>query len=100
NREAILKNQRNWYIINKEQINSKRKVLYQENNYNIKRKERRHRNIEGTRQLSRIHFWRQKQKALALEALENRQYKACKPKIMISPPTFLHSELLKVPKTL
>lgn len=100
NRETILENQRNWYIINKEQINVKRRELYQESSYNIKRKERRHKNIEGTRQLSRIHFWRQKQKILALEALENIQYKACKPKILISPPTFLLSELLLFPKCL
>jgi len=100
NKEIILENQRNWYITNREQINAKRKEAYPESNYNIKRKERRHKNIEETRQLSRIHFWRQKQKSLALEALENRQYKACKPNIFISPPTFIHSEVLSFPKHL
>ena len=43
----------------------------------------------------RLHHYRQRQKGLALLYLKSCKEKLCTSKIFKSPPTFLHSELLK-----
>ncbi|MDD5331489.1 MAG: hypothetical protein PHE43_01540 [Candidatus Nanoarchaeia archaeon] len=61
---------------------------------NVRRKAYRYQEIERTRQLSRIHWLRQRQKALALGWLKNTEEKAYNANIFISPPTSLPYHLL------
>ncbi len=61
-REQRILNSKRWFENNKE-----RKLQYF--------KDYRKKNIERARLLTRIHFWRQKQKQLALEMLKNEGFK-------------------------
>ncbi len=61
---------------------------------NEKRNARRHKNIDGTRLNSRIEYWRNKQKALALKILENKLYTPYEVKIQFDLPTIALSYLL------
>ncbi|MFH1591971.1 MAG: hypothetical protein ABIB47_01240 [Candidatus Woesearchaeota archaeon] len=84
------------YYKNRDKILARKKEYRQEikDKDRIRRKEYRHQQINRTRQLARIHWWRQKQKALALRELKNMEEKACNANIFISPPTILHYHLL------
>jgi len=84
------------YERNKDKILARKKVYRQEikDKDRIRRKEYRYKQIDRTRQLARIHWWRQKQKALALMELKNTEEKAYNANIFISPPTSVHYHLL------
>ena len=77
------------YEKNKDKILARKKVYRQEikDKGRIRRKEYRYQQIDRTRQLARIHWWRQKQKDLALRELKNTEEKAYNANIFISPPT-------------
>ncbi len=95
-KEQLLKNKREYYNKNKDKINARRRLRYKENKqYNLKRKARRHKNIELTRLQSRIDYWKNKQKLLADRLLKNKLYTASNTKIIHSVPTFLPCELLE-----
>ena len=66
----------------------------QKKEQNEKRNERRLKNIDGTRLNGRIEYWRNKQKALALQILENRLYNGYEFEIKVSLPTLALSYLL------
>lgn len=84
------------YCKNRDRILAKKKVYRQEikEKDNKRRKEYRYQQVNRTRQLARIHWWRQKQKALALRELKNMEEKAYNANIFISPPTSIHYHLL------
>ena len=84
------------YEKNKDKILARKKVYRQEikEKDSIRRKDYRYQQISRTRQLARIHWWRQKQKALALRELKNMEEKAYNANIFISPPTSVHYHLL------
>jgi len=84
------------YYKNRDKILARKKVYRQEikDKDRVRRKAYRHQQIKRTRQLARIHWWRQKQKALALRELKNIEEKAYNANIFISPPTSVHYHLL------
>ena len=84
------------YEKNKDKILARKKIYRQEikDKDRIRRKDYRYQQIDRTRQLARIHWWRQKQKALALRELKNMEEKAYNSNIFISPPTSVPYHLL------
>ena len=90
------------YEKNKDKILARKKVYRQEikDKGRIRRKEYRYQQIDRTRQLARIHWWRQKQKDLVLRELKNTEEKAYNANIFISPPTSVPYHPLGVEKTL
>ncbi|MBU2639175.1 MAG: hypothetical protein KKG75_00535 [Nanoarchaeota archaeon] len=85
-----------YYKENKEKILQKHKLKRQENpqEYSQKRKDWRTKNIETNRMHYIIRTYRRKQKALALQRLENSQQEASNINIFHSVPTYPHSYLL------
>ncbi len=85
-----------YYEKHKDTILAKRKLYRQQTKgqQNIWRKAYRHRQINKTQQLARIHWWRQQQKSLSLQHLENNLYGAYDPILQDQPPTFVPYQLL------
>ena len=84
------------YEKNKEKILARKKAYRQEikDKDRIRRKEYRYQQIDRTRQLARIQWWRQKQKDLALRELKNMEEKVYNANVLISPLTSVHYHLL------
>ncbi len=68
----------------------------QKKEQNEKRKARRYANIEATRLITRINYWRQQQKSLTLQYYENKLYTPYSVGLHDSLPTFQLSYLLTV----
>ena len=85
-----------FYYKNKDNILAHKKIYRQvsKDKYNEWKKTYRNHNIERTRLLTRISFWRNKQKRLALRMLKNDCYEAYTNEISNRLPTLLHSERL------
>lgn len=77
------------YQENKDSLYQKEKLRIQKNRkrYNNMRREMRRRNLQTLRLSGNIANYRQRQKALALQYLENKQYKGYNPEIDFSVPT-------------
>ncbi|HLC31467.1 MAG TPA: hypothetical protein VJK51_02275 [Candidatus Nanoarchaeia archaeon] len=82
NKEKISQNKEKYYEKNRGNIIQKKREYrlklseQQKKEQNEKRKARRYSNIEATRLITRINYWRQQQKALALQMYENELSKA------------------------
>lgn len=118
-RKRNLESHKRWYQKNKDKILAKKKKYYelhrdtivnQKREYrlkqseqdkkieNEKRKARRYKNIDDTRFQGRLNYWKQQQKALAVEMYENGLLEAYRPQITTFLPTMQYSELLTQPK--
>ena len=67
NRETIINQKRSYRLSLSDQ---------QKKEQNEKRKARRYKNVEATRLQGRINYWKQRQRALAVQFVENEGYKA------------------------
>ncbi len=96
NREKCRELSERSYYKNRDKILARKKIYRQEikDKDRVRRKAYRHKQINRTRQLARIHWWRQKQKALALRELKNIEEEAYNANIFISPLTSVHYHLL------
>ena len=81
---------RKYYYQHRKDKLLQKKLWRQNNNKHYKEWKKQHRlkQIEKIRQQDRIQFWRKQQKVLALQRLENEQYKASKPEILSSVSTY------------
>ncbi|MFH1209305.1 MAG: hypothetical protein V1663_00750 [archaeon] len=96
--KKLLEFSREHYEKNKDKILARKKVYRQETRqqYYEWRKKYRETNRERTRLLTRIQFWRQEQKKLAVHMLENYSYEASTLDFYGLLPAFVHSELLDI----
>jgi len=100
--KKLLEFSRKHYNKNRNKILARKKVYRQEakQQYYEWRRKYRENNRERTRLLTRISFWRNKQKRLAVQMLENEYYEAYILRIYDSLPTFVLSEVLYIKKVL
>lgn len=87
---------RKYYYQHREDKLLQKKLWRQTNNQHYREWKKQHRlkQREKIRQQDRIQFWRKQQKALALQRLENNEYKAPKPEIQSSVSTYSLTQLL------
>lgn len=95
-RELCRTHSQEHYEKNKSTILAKRKLYRQQtkDQSNTWRKAYRQRQITRTQHLARIHWWRYKQKSLALHYLENNTYEAYTSILKNLPPTLVPYHLL------
>ena len=96
NREKCREISEKSYEQNREKILARKKIYRQEikEQDKIRKKAYRHQHIGRTRQLARIHWWKQQQKVLALQQLKNNKDQASTHDISVSPPTSVLYHLL------
>lgn len=95
-RELCRTHSQEYYEKHRDLILVKRKLYRQQtkDQERVWRKAYRQRQINRTQQLARIHWWRYKQKSLALHYLENNTYEAYTPILQDQPPTLVPYQLL------
>lgn len=100
NKERLRKYSQKYYFIHRDTLVIKKKEYrkglngQQKKEQNEKRKTRRYKNIEDTRLQGRINYWKQQQKALALEMYENKLNTACNVQFHGLLPTLVLPQLL------
>ncbi|MBI2667999.1 hypothetical protein HYX17_04510 [Candidatus Woesearchaeota archaeon] len=89
-----------WREKNIERIKARERELWYNGTRKIYLKEYYQRDLNRSRLGKRIKYYRLRQKLLALQMLEKQEIKAYTNNLFISPPTYLHYQLLSKPKVL